>query len=225
MKIKKIAFMSIVITFVIGWLIYITDFQNTNSVDLGKTLSTELKNDEQFKSSEYLQRISELELKVAKSLTQQNKILEKLNQLSTKGKNSKSQSEKISLNVTNTNPDIEYLNSIEPPIDKILNQEQAYFNDLENNFEVEPLDDAWSTNQEQYIRTLLESDGLNNAMINNIDCRSKTCRADIAHTNRDNAEKFMANFMRSFSGTSGELHFETNANGGVDTIIYLTKNN
>ncbi len=222
MNVKKITIWSIVLTLLSSWFLYITNFLDHKSVDNVVAVSTDLSIQDNTKILQlYLNRINELETKVTKSALQQQAILEKLNTIIT-DRNSNNGTPLVTTNrAENT---VETTATAEARVNKQINQEQCYFDNLENNFQIEPVDEAWSANQEQHIRNLLETEKLNQAMINTIDCRSKTCRADIIHTDRKNAEKFMEQFMRSFSGTSGELRFENNANGGVDTVIYLSKN-
>lgn len=221
MSSKKITGILLISVFLFGLLIYFTTSNGNKSVQTDDTSVSSVA-DFPVKSNIDNQRISELENQVNEISLQQTTIIEHLQKLLTT-KND---------HIDDTIP--EQLNPIQPDIntpqalsqeviDEMIEKENDYFVQIEQNFDNESKDHAWSINEENKLRSILQIQGLSQASIDSIECRSKTCRADIGHDDKISAEQFMETFMRSLpDNTAGELDYKDNENGGVNTLMFLT---
>jgi hypothetical protein len=222
MSISKNKSIVMLVIIVFALFYYLTRNQSVSEVDNVVLLST---TDSSLADNE---RITNLENQVNEISTQQSLILENLKQVLLLAKNSNNEIEHQQNTVSASEKNS--LSSITPVMQQtqqeIIQQEQQQFNLVENSFEIESRDDAWSVSEESKIRTILETKNLGEAKINSIDCRSQTCRADIAHKDQASADDFMDEFMHSLgNNSSGEMRFRGNSEGGIDTIMYIIPSN
>lgn len=88
---------------------------------------------------------------------------------------------------------------------------------VEYNFLQETIDDQWNSEKELKLKTLLLKDELKNAVLNNIECRSRMCRIDLIHLNSDKAEAFKIEFLRAL------MKPNPNSKNTIPVSYYLKK--
>jgi hypothetical protein len=204
------------------WFIYSINMENY-FIDKEINMSV-LKIPVKAEAHDFIERINFIENQVEKNKIQQEIIIKSLKEILEQNKKNISDNK-----IINYKGDSRDVLNFPPTLTPESIQEKAmferqYFDVVQNNFEMEQKDDNWSINEEQRLRTVLQQEGLNEAAINDIDCRSKTCRANISHKDRVNAEEFLDVLVRSVHNTAGELEFVADEDGGITTVLYLTPN-
>ncbi len=219
--IKKIGLILLIATILI-WSLYSLNFNNYIIDD--ESIMSFTKKTVSSDSSNFIKRINFLEEQVEKNSIQQEILIKSLAKLLKQNEKSRdiqktiNHKDKVNDDFTSTTT------LIYDSLEDRAKIERHYFDKVKTDFEMEQKNDNWSINEEQHLRTVLQQEDLKFEAINNIDCRSKTCRADISHKNRVNAENFLDVFVRSVHNTAGELEFVTEADGGITTVLYLTPN-
>lgn len=96
---------------------------------------------------------------------------------------------------------------------------------IEANFRQEPADPWWSFGAEGAVQEALASDEIVQHTLLGLECRSHTCRVELADDNTGELSKAMPLFLHQLATTlpSGTAHYVDDGNGGKTMILYMSR--
>lgn len=96
---------------------------------------------------------------------------------------------------------------------------------LEANFQHEPADPRWSSEAAGAVQAALASDDTVQNLLLSLDCRSHTCRVELAEDDTGELTKALPMLLQQMAPTlpSGTAHYVDARGGGKAMILYLSR--
>ena len=139
-----------------------------------------------------------------------------------------SYSEYLPLEVSRLNSMDDSRTDLQDPIAAYLEipeQEYQRMQEAENAFSAEVIDESWSAGMSRFISDTFENGNFTDTSLNDIECRSSTCRLSVHHNNAQTAENFIMKFSQSiaqeFHGIT--IHNEDGGDGQNDKVMFLDR--
>ncbi|MET3135052.1 hypothetical protein AAKU55_005355 [Oxalobacteraceae bacterium GrIS 1.11] len=96
---------------------------------------------------------------------------------------------------------------------------------VENNFRNEPNDPKWSSTESSHIRDVLSSNPNAQSLMRNVECRSNTCRVELADDGTGNLSKFMPMLAVQVAQTLPTISANQvdRGDGTSATVLYMSR--
>ena len=104
-------------------------------------------------------------------------------------------------------------------------QRQKQMADVESNFKKERSDPKWSSRATSYVQNIMSNDDSTRSAMRNVECRSQTCRLEVADDGSGQMAKTMPLLAQRFSDTFPNITANQvdQGNGSSVTVLYLTR--
>ncbi len=166
-------------------------------------------------------RLSDVENNISQITETQQKMLNALQELVKSSKQNKYTTTTIDI-PNSTQKQNELAETFVPPTAEEIaaqtEKDNAAFSEKETYFYNEPIDDAWRSNQESMLNSILEEKQLS---ASNLECRGGSCRLELAAVDLNAANDELDKLVHSMPNAEGEFKQEKQADGSFKTILII----